>query len=83
MRNPILAIAIVFVLAAPCTALAGEKKKWIEITSHQFGVSRGAPTAGVEKGTTSPALQGNALGAGAPSSKAGTIKMSPEYTRTR
>jgi hypothetical protein len=35
MRNPILAMAIVFALAAPCTALAGEKKvnKPIEIDS--------------------------------------------------
>jgi hypothetical protein len=27
MRNPVLAIAIALVLAAPCTALAGEKKE--------------------------------------------------------
>src|SRR6266568_4681294 len=38
MRNPILAIAIVFVLAAPCTALA-EGKKHIELNSFSFGTS--------------------------------------------
>jgi len=41
MRNPILAIAIAFVLAAPCTAFAGDKGKQrnIEVQDYGFGVS--------------------------------------------
>jgi hypothetical protein len=43
MRNPILAIAIAFLLAAPCTALAGGKKKGptegLEITSTNIRVT--------------------------------------------
>ena len=41
MRNPILAVTIAFVLAAPCTALAGDKNKnkAIEVQDYGFGVS--------------------------------------------
>jgi type VI protein secretion system component Hcp len=50
MRNPVLAIAIVFVLAVPCTAL-GEKKKYIEVQQPSFGASNG-PTSTSAKGST-------------------------------
>jgi len=41
MRNPILATAIAFVLAAPCTAFAGEKnkEKSIEVQGYSWGVN--------------------------------------------
>src|SRR5262249_24049787 len=38
MRDPILAIALAFVIAAPCTALAGEKKT-IEVNSSILGAT--------------------------------------------
>jgi hypothetical protein len=38
MRNHILPIAIAFVVAAPCTAFAGEKKT-IEVNSFSFGAT--------------------------------------------
>jgi hypothetical protein len=40
MRNPVLAIAIVSMLAAPCTALAGGKKDSIEIQSYNHQVTQ-------------------------------------------
>jgi type VI protein secretion system component Hcp len=41
VRNPVLAIAIAFMLATPCTAFAGEKKQKdaIEINSYSWGAS--------------------------------------------
>ena len=41
MRNPILVMAIAFALAAPCTALAGEKnkEKYIESQGYSWGTS--------------------------------------------
>jgi hypothetical protein len=52
MRYPILPIVIAFVVAAPCTALAGEKQeKSIEIQSYQWGVSN-AGSVGSGSGTS-------------------------------
>jgi hypothetical protein len=47
MRNPVLSIAIAFVLAAPCTALAGDKGKQrnIELNDYGFGVSMPVTTS--------------------------------------
>jgi type VI secretion system (T6SS) effector Hcp len=49
MRNPILAITIAFVLAAPCTALAGEKnkEKYIELQGYNQGVNNAGSTGKV------------------------------------
>jgi len=62
MRNPILVIAIAFALAAPCTALAGEKKT-IDVQSYSWGVSNagsmsraGSPTT--KSATTIPTTTG-------------------------
>jgi len=56
MRNPVLAIAIVFVLAAPCTTLAGEKKeKTIDVQSYSWGVSNaGSMSTGTGGRAVSP-----------------------------
>jgi hypothetical protein len=68
MRNPILAIAIVFVLAAPFTALAGDKKeKSIEINSYSWGVSNaGSMSSGTSGGASgrigSPTMQKKHIG---------------------
>ena len=53
MRNPILAIAISFALAAPCTALAGDKKeKTIDVQSYSFGVGNaGSMSTGAGTGS--------------------------------
>jgi hypothetical protein len=55
MRNHILPIAIAFVVAAPCTAFAGEKKT-IEVNSFSFGatnsgsgISSGGGAAGLAR----------------------------------
>jgi hypothetical protein len=55
MRNPILAITIAFVLAAPCTALAGGKKDTIEVQSpsHQITQPTSASRGKVEFNYTS------------------------------
>jgi hypothetical protein len=48
MRNRILTVTIALVLAAPCTALAGEKKeKSIDIQSYSWGATNtGSGTSG-------------------------------------
>jgi FlaG/FlaF family flagellin (archaellin) len=51
MRNSVLPIAIAFVLAAPCTALAGGKKDTIEVLSPSFGAGT-QPTTSTTGGTT-------------------------------
>jgi hypothetical protein len=47
MRNPVLSIAIALVLAAPCTAFAGDKGKQrnIEVQDYGFGVSMPVTTS--------------------------------------
>ena len=55
MRNPILAIAIAFVVVAPCTALAGgkNKEKNIEVQSFSNG-SNYSSSGGASFKTTKP-----------------------------
>jgi hypothetical protein len=50
MRHSILTTAVAFVLAAPCTALAGDKT--IEIQSPSWGGN--TPTVGSSTGSTAP-----------------------------
>jgi hypothetical protein len=57
MRNPILAIAIGFVVVAPCIALAKGKKDTIEVTqsSHQVTQPTSSTTGGgASSKTTKP-----------------------------
>jgi FlaG/FlaF family flagellin (archaellin) len=49
MRNPVLAIAIAFVLATPCAALAGGKKDTIEVQSPSHQITQ--PTSGTRVGS--------------------------------
>jgi hypothetical protein len=58
MRNSVLAVVIAFVLAAPCTALAGDQKKTIDVQSWSFGGTNPSTQTGPPKtkaSTTTPA----------------------------
>jgi hypothetical protein len=54
MRNPILAIAIAFVVVAPCTALAGGKNKEKNIEVQSFSYGSNSSTPGTSFKTTKP-----------------------------
>jgi hypothetical protein len=65
MRNSLLAIAVTLMLAAPCTALAGDKGKQrnIEVNDYGFGVSNPVTTSrsdggGATKRVGSPTTKG-------------------------
>jgi hypothetical protein len=63
MRNPILPIAIAFVLAAPCTALAGDKNKskGIELQDYGFGTSMPVTTSRSDGGGTAKVTSSGTL----------------------